>query len=117
MEIDFDWRGWIREGLLDEVTVKMGAMRGLIAPAAIMAAREAGLKVNACPYLNGLPRRPDGSEICASMARDALAAGVDGFIMYENAAFMAATDDGDVELTSPWMVDTLREPARERAEH
>jgi len=113
MEVHFDWPTWLREGLADEVTVKMQSVRGEIAPEVAAAARTAGMKVNACPYLNGMPRHPRGPDLARHVAHDALAGGADGFIMYENAAFMAAQEDGAVTITQPWLVEALREHARD----
>lgn len=106
MEMHFDWETWIREGLADAITLKMSPARGGICPAVISLAREAGLPVYACPYINGL-KLPDGPDTAAYMRRDATDAGVDGLIIYENAAFMGARDDGGIEITKPWLFDTL----------
>ena len=111
-EVHFDWPRWIDEGLVDEITVKMMTMRGMFAPRLAARAREAGLKLNFCPYLNGLPRHPAGRDILRHLIHDAREGGADGFIIYENAYIMAAADGGAINVTAPWMFDDLSASAR-----
>ena len=51
----------------------------------------------------------------ASAVREGCQAGVDGVIMYENAAFMAADEHGSARLTHPWIMDMMRQKARDSA--
>ncbi|MBN1673252.1 MAG: hypothetical protein JXR37_19560 [Kiritimatiellae bacterium] len=115
-EIHFDWPAWIREDLADEVTVKTSSMRGSNSPYVAAAARPAGLKMNFCPYLNGLPGNSNGRAIMNHLVHDALDGGADGFILYENAAFMAAKADGSIRITCPWMVEMAAQFARPNRE-
>lgn len=112
MNIHFDWETWIREGLLDEVTLKTADVRSYPGAQALAMARDLGLKTNFCPYVNGLPRRPDGDRIMQHIVREAREAGVDGMILYENAAFVAATDDGGVDVTCPYILKMAAEHAK-----
>ena len=110
MNIHWDWPTWIREGLLDEITVKrwrMDALTNGIAPRIVEETRQAGLPINYCPYLNALPPGDAGRQVMDFHRCEALEGGATRFIMYENAAFMRARDDGGIELTHPWMVEML----------
>jgi len=107
MEIHFDWANWIREGLADEVTLKVTSLRAGIAPEAVHLARNAGLPVHFCPYLNLMREFPGGADYARHLRHDAVMGGADGFILYENAAFMAAQSDGSVAITKPWLVNAI----------
>lgn len=111
-EIHYDWRGWMRDGLLDEVTIMNQDLRTAPTAAMLEAARAAGLKVNFRPYLNALARLSNGPQRLAHIMREALAGQTDGLILYENAAVLAAQKDGSVKVTCPWILDRLRERAR-----
>jgi hypothetical protein len=115
MEVHFDWEAWIQEGLLDGVTLKTQTMLDEQATKVTLAAREAGLKVNFCPYVNRIPEQPDARDLAKSLVDEACEGGLDGLIMYENAAFMSATDDGHVEITHPWLLDLFHERAAKTA--
>ncbi len=108
MEMHFDWRGWIAEGLLDEVTIKMAGMRNAPGAVAAAIAAKAGLPVNFCP---ALPPADQDRQWVAHLINEALEGGADGFTMYENATFMRANDREGVELTAPWIVEELRRHA------
>jgi hypothetical protein len=107
MEIHFDWEQWIGEGLMDELTLKMSSMRGGLAPRVLRAAREAGIKVNFCPYLNGVPRASSGPDVMRHIVHETVEGEADGFVFYENAALMTARADGSVNIDNPWMMDAL----------
>ena len=110
MNLHWDWPNWIREGLLDEITVKrwrMDALTNGIAPRIVAEARRASLPVNYCPYLNALPPGNSGRQVLDFHRREALEGGAARFIMYENAAFMRARDDGAIEITQPRMVEMV----------
>jgi hypothetical protein len=112
MEIHYDWPAWIREGLMEEVTIKMGDMASAPAQRAAAMARAAGMKVNFCPYVNGVPKRPDGPEIVRHLVQEALSGGADGLIIYENAAFMAGRSGGAIDIVCPQIPDVMSERAR-----
>ncbi len=115
MEIHFDWPAWIRQGLADEITLKLGSARGDMASRVVDMAHEQGMKVNFCPYLNGLPASPWGKQVLDAHVRDARRGHVDGFILYENAALIAAEPDESLRVTCPWLLDTVIENARPRS--
>jgi hypothetical protein len=112
-EMHFDWPAWMAEGLMDEVTLMTSELRAGLAPRMVEAAREAGLKANFRPYLNGLAKAANGPQRLARIVREACGGGADGVIMYENAAFMAAAEDGSAQVTCPWIIDMMRERARQ----
>jgi hypothetical protein len=111
LNIHWDWPRWIDDGLVDEITVKrwrMDALTNGLAPRIVAKARDAGIPVNYCPYLNTLPHRSDGRDVLAFHVREAQEGDADRFILYENAAFMRARDDGGIEIPEPWMVELLQ---------
>lgn len=112
MQVHFDWPGWIREGLLDEITLKMYSSVNHRAPTVVNAAREAGVKTHFCPYLNGTHDRPYGPYKVANALADALEGGTDGLILYENYEFMRANDKGGVDLRAPWILEAAAKHAR-----
>ena len=106
-----DWEGWLREGLADEITMKMNWFTGEVAAKSFEAARALGLPINYCPYMNDLFKHPNAKALVNYIARQALDTGSDGFIFYENAALMAAKKDGRMEITQSWMLDILKQYA------
>ncbi|MFW6039422.1 MAG: hypothetical protein ACOC9P_02990, partial [bacterium] len=113
MQIHFDWPRWFDEGLADEVTVKMMSTVRHRAPAIIAAARQAGLKVHFCPYLNSTHGKPFGPHKVRNAVDETLAAAADGLILYENKEFMQADEQGAVQLRAPWLIETLAARARQ----
>ena len=111
-EVHFDWPAWLRDGLVDEVTIKMPFVTMGLGAEVALAARDAGARVNLCPYLNGLPRTDRGPRLAEFMLDETLRGGADGFIMYENAAFLAAREDGGLEVSCPYLLDTFSRHAR-----
>ncbi|MFA6568807.1 MAG: hypothetical protein WCS96_11390 [Victivallales bacterium] len=111
-EINYDWRCWMKDGLMDELTVMSQELR--TAPAAGMAetARKAGIKVNYRPVINSLARMSSGPQRLSHLIREACEGGADGFIIYENESLMTAAEDGSAKTTCPWIFDMLREKAR-----
>jgi uncharacterized lipoprotein YddW (UPF0748 family) len=74
MNMRWDWPGWIREGLVDEITVKRWRMDSFgngLAPRVVAAAQQAGLPVNYCPYLNALPGGHSGRQVLDFHRREA----------------------------------------------
>jgi hypothetical protein len=111
-ETHFDWPTWMDERLMDEVTFMTSELRFGLVPRMAEAAREAGLRVNFRPYLNGLAKAANGRQRLSRIVREACEGGADGVIMYENAAFMSAARNGAAQVTCPWIVSGMRERAR-----
>jgi len=113
LEIHFDWPGWIREGLLDGITVKSTVNAPHVAIRAASVARDAGLEINFCPYLNNLPPMPreKGSGMLREMMRQASEIGADSFNLYEHWGFMRRAEDGSLKTICPWLIDVVREKA------
>ena len=111
-EVHFDWPAWFRDGLVDEVTVKTQFLSAGLGAEVATAARDAGARVNFCPYLNGLPRIDRGPRMARFLHDEVLRGGADGFIMYENAAFLAARDDGGLDVSCPFILDAFSRQGR-----
>lgn len=111
-ETHYDWQTWIQEGILDELTIMHQSLR--TAPVKEMAevAKKVGVKVHFRPYLNALARLADGPQRLGHLVEETRRGGADGLILYENAAFLAAREDGSVETICPWILECARETAR-----
>ncbi len=112
MNVHFDWPTWLAEGLVDEITLNSSSAHGMSSPPVVSAAHECGIPVNFRPHFSSIRSSPNGALAIAAARQDALAGGVDGFIIYENNSFMAAQADGGIALTAPWLVEELKTNAR-----
>lgn len=108
-----DLEGWLREGLVDELTMKMSFLTGEVAAKSLETARELGLPVNYCPFMNGVPGQSNAKAIVNSLVRQALDNGADGYIIYENAVFLEAQKNGGVNIRHPWILDAIKQYARD----
>ena len=111
LDVYQDWESWLRAGLADEITLKMSWLTGEVAAKSFNVAHELGLPINYCPYINRVPQNPNAKAIINYYAQQALDIGMDGFVIYENAALMKARADGRMEVMHPWALDTLKQHA------
>jgi len=107
LEIYFDWRRWLDEGLADGVGVKGGrCMQSPLSQEFAAHARACGVtQVDFNPSLNILTGHPDPQAFMRYVLDDTLGGGADGLILYENAVFMAARPDGSLEIKTPWLLE------------
>ncbi len=111
LEIYFDWQKWLDEGLLDELTIKMGELHSNQA-SVVKAAKNAGIKINYSPYLNGISQHSNGKQIIDMIIESSLESEIDGFTLYENAEFMSVTESGNAEVITPWLTEQFSAHAR-----
>ena len=105
------WRQWIEEGLLDGITLKSMASSSAIADEAMALADARGIETMFCPYANCFFSYSQSWQSQVSDILDAVRGkGMDGFILYETAAFLRAKESGDVVLAYPELRDLLNPP-------
>ncbi len=109
LEIYFNWREWLKEGLADEVCIKnVRCMQSPMAQNFASFARKSGVsKVHFNPSMNILTGHPAPREFFDWVVRDAFSGGADGFVLYETWAILAANSDSSIRLTLPWVAETL----------
>ena len=101
MEIHFDWRTWIDEGLADSVTMKEVWPRSPLAEEILARTRPKGIGVIYSRFANNIWSRPDGAGVCADRIRQAREGGYDGFQLYESCSVMRAHPAGRLEMEQP----------------
>jgi hypothetical protein len=114
LEIFFDWKRWLSEGLADEICIKnVRCMQSPLAGEISRHARSASVrKIHFNPSLNILTGHPAPKEFLNYTIEDALRGGADGFTLYENELLMAVRADGSLNFTRPWIMEMLAARAR-----
>jgi len=113
MEIHWDWRRWLDEGLADSLTFKEIRPRTRLAQEVLGRIRGPKVKAVFCPYANNLWTVPGGERIVADWIRAAREAGFDGYQYYECASVVRGTPEGKIVMTQP----ALREVFRKQFSH
>lgn len=108
MEMHFDWRAWIDEGLADSITMKEVWPRTAFAEDILSHTRPKGVDVIFSPYANHIWKQPGGARVCADRIHLARANGFDGFQFYENCAIMRAQSDGRVDMVQPELREVFK---------
>ncbi len=102
VNIRWNWRQWIEEGLLDEITLKDLELESGFYRQVMDHATRHNVTTWHCPYLGVLF---DASSTWAvtmeQMMRHNYAAGTDGLMLYEAATFMRGDADGNINLLYP----------------
>lgn len=101
MEMHWDWRTWIDEGLADHVTMKEVWPGSRFAEEVLSHTQPRRIPVVFSPYANGSWRQGGGEEICANWIKIAREKGYDGFQFYECASVIQATSGGKLHLRRP----------------
>jgi len=98
MQFFMDWEGWLREGLLDEITLKWWSSQNpFIHERVLPLARKLGVAVNICDRNSSLISLR-GGERAERLCADAHAAGFDGLAFYEASDYKNWTASGKPEL-------------------
>jgi hypothetical protein len=103
-EIFWDWKRWIREGLADEVTFKMGAVndyRTHMGVELISLCRQKGIPIYCCPFIHrvaGVLHRKDWKMYLDNEVRNS---GANGFIIYESAHLFVSQRNGSIRNIEP----------------
>jgi len=101
MEIHWDWRRWLREGLCDSVTMKEIWPRTSLAEEVLSLMRPRNIQTIFCPYANNLWRKPGGERVVADWIRLAREGGYDGYQFYECCAVVRGGKDGSITMEQP----------------
>ena len=108
MEIHWDWRRWLGEGLCDSVTMKELWPRTSLAEEVLSLARPRNIRTIFCPYANNLWRKPGGERIVADWIRLAREGGYDGYQLYECCAVVRGSKDGRITMEQPALRELFR---------
>ena len=108
MEIHWDWRAWMKEGLADSVTMKEVWPRTQLAEEILSLTRPRGVPVIFCPYADDVFRKPGGEAVIGDWIRRARDGGYDGYQFYECAAAIKGTRDGSILMEQPALREVFR---------
>jgi len=108
MEIHWDWRAWLTEGLADSVTMKEVRPGSRLAQEILSLTRPQGIPVIYCPF-NSHWSGPDNLSRVEDRIRNAKAGGYDGFQFYECSAVVEAKADRQIVMTVPPLRELFRE--------
>ncbi|MAE62695.1 MAG: hypothetical protein CMJ18_00360 [Phycisphaeraceae bacterium] len=110
--IQWDWRRWIEEGLLDAVTLKNLDPDSCFFDEVMAVAERHGVETIHCPYLNCILNASDTwPEQLRAVVENVTRHGMDGLILYESASFLNANGAGEIEEVLPNLRDILRPEA------
>ncbi|HWL54640.1 MAG TPA: hypothetical protein VNQ90_19525 [Chthoniobacteraceae bacterium] len=101
MEIHWDWRAWLLEGLADSVTMKEIWPGTRFAQEILSLTRPRGIATIFAPYANLLWRRPGGEEVVENWIHRARNHGYDGFQYYEGASVTTRTPCDGLKMLQP----------------
>jgi len=108
LNIKWDWRRWIEEGIVDTITLKnMDQSPGYL-DEAIAHADACGVETILCPYLNCVFSASNSwADQLREVIRGVTARGINGLALYESASFLQADGHGDIKCMLPGMKDVL----------
>jgi hypothetical protein len=107
MDIHWDWRTWVDEGLADSVTMKEVWPRSYFAEQILRHTRQRAVPVIFCPFNNNCLGAHTPARVAGQIGA-AKAGGYDGFQFYESAAIVTAGADGTLRMTQPALRDIFR---------
>lgn len=108
MEMHFDWRTWLDEGLADSVTAKEVWPGSVLANEILSHARPKDVGVIFSRFANNIWLLPGGSDVCARRMKAAHDYGFSGFQYYESCAIMRAHTDGTLTMEQPELAEIFR---------
>jgi len=95
MQMAVEWKRWIEEGLLDEITLKYwGARSSFVHTEILPLARRAGIPVHICDRNFSL-NMPRATELASALVREARGAGIDGLNFYEVCSYFLMNGEGE----------------------
>lgn len=107
--IRWDWQRWIKEGLVDAVTLKNIDTDTCFFDQVMALAEKHGVETVHCPYLNCIFCASDSwEEQLRDVVRNVSDKGIDALILYESASFLNANGKGDIVEVFPGLRDVLR---------
>ncbi len=108
MEIHWDWRRWIEEGLADALTLEAVNPNTMLYDEIKSMTEERNIRTYFCPFFWSALQYDNWKHSPQKLFRLSSDAGDDGFILYECAALMEGRTDGTVELKHPELKETIR---------
>jgi len=108
MDMQFDWRTWLDEGLADSVTAKEVYPYTAQADELLQRAANGNIPVIFSPFANNIWRNGNGASTTADRIQQAIDAGYDGFQLYESCSVMRAHPDGRLEMERPALRDVFK---------
>ena len=110
--IQWHWRDWIEQGLLDAVTVKNIHVSDNIFDEIMKTADAQGIETIFSPYMNiFFSASATWAQQVSDVLKEVVNAGLQGITFYETASFLRAKKSGDVALHFPGLTAIL-EPYR-----
>jgi len=108
--IHWDWRTWVREGLVDEVTLKEVFPGTPFFDEVMDVLRGTDIRAHFCPFMNSvLSRDPNYADVIAGHVANARKAGLDGFWLHEAfCLFEKDIPNETVKLVRPGVADAVR---------
>lgn len=113
MNIDWDWRTWIEEDLIDSVTMKEVFPGSRLAQEVLTLTRPKEISTVLSLYANHLWAAPGGEEVCRRWIQIAMQQGYNGYQFYECASVIQALEDGAITMNQPALAQMFREVFRE----
>jgi hypothetical protein len=108
MNMHFDWRKWLDEGLADSITLKEIYPETSLADEVLAVARRHGVPVYFSPFGNTIWRSGRGAALLAERLDLAQRAGCDGFQLYESCSVIRPKN-GRLEMVQPEARDIFRQ--------
>lgn len=116
MNIHWDWRTWLQEGLADSITLKDTWPHSYLAQEIFSYTRPQGIPVIFCPYASYYLSQPihtanaskDNCNIIEALIKNAQNSGCSGFQLYESASVIRADADGKIRMQHPALRDLFR---------
>jgi len=112
MNIDWDWRTWVEEGLINSVTMKEVFPSSRLAREVLALTKPKGISAVLSLYANHLWASPGGEEVCRRWMETARQEGYDGYQFYECASVIQAREDGGIVMNQPALAEVFREIIR-----
>jgi hypothetical protein len=107
MDLHFDWRTWLRDGLADAVTMKEIYPGTALAEEILCLTASRGIPLIFSPFANALFRTAAGVGVTRARIDWARARGFSGFQLYESCAVFRATSEGGLKLEQPGLRDVF----------
>ncbi len=108
----WQWRQWIKEGLMDSITLKgMAAWDQPSYTAVHQLTSPRNIPVYFCTYMKGLVVSRDGPERFRETLDMSREWGQDGIIIYESAMIVKMSESGSIRCYSPEIIELIKETA------
>jgi hypothetical protein len=109
MNIEWNWQGWLEEGIPDEVTYKalsVDSYRSNMGRTLLTACNEKGIPVYYSPFIHSLLEQK--TEAWKTCIVDMRRSGMSGLTVYENATIYKSRPDGSIENLYPDLIHYIQ---------